>query len=103
MFRRVKWLLYRIKCGFWPCDLWDLDYAIVRFALPRLKGFRKGNCSYPAGIEYGGKVGAEAWSLVLSEIIWAFEHYKNTDGEEELRRMEEGVRLFGEYFFSLWW
>lgn len=94
--QRIRWIPYRIRHGFWPDELYDLDFSIVKFVLPRLREFRYTSMSYPAGITYN------EWTGILDEIIWAFENYKDTDGRDDLDRMEEGVRLFGEYFFQLW-
>jgi len=95
--RRIRWIPYRIHHGVWPDEIWALDYTIVRFTLPRLKLFKNASSSYPDGIT------RDEWIHILDEIIWAFENYRTTHSKEELKRMEEGVGLFGEYFFQLWY
>jgi hypothetical protein len=57
----------------------------------------------------------DRWAWVLDEMIFAFDHKKNNDWEdqyyetknyEELRniekRIENGFRLFGKYYSGLW-
>lgn len=49
----------------------------------------------------------DRWEWAINEMIWTFEHLQgDTDFDElkshELDRIENGTRLFGKYFLSLW-
>ena len=50
-------------------ELWDLDYTIIKFILPRLKKFKEINI-----ISYPTKCGnIENWHKIIDKMIWSFQ------------------------------
>lgn len=91
----------RIKVGFPYVEAWNADYYIARYAAPRVRYMlEKGVLSYPVGTE------ANEWKYTLGEIAWALEFAAYDDNEfcDDWCwiRCTNGLRLFGEHFFSLW-
>ena len=98
----------RMIRGFDDTELWNLDYTIIKFILPRLKEFKKLSIgSYPS--EVGTE---EKWQEILGKIILGFEYYlekdrfdaEMTDNEANGRMfvMEEAFDLFRKHFSNLW-
>ena len=98
----------RMNRGFDDTELWNLDYTIIKFILPRLKEFKKlSNGSYPS--EVGTE---EKWQEILGKIILGFEYYiekdrfdtEMSDNEANGRMfiMEEAFDLFRKHFEELW-
>lgn len=50
--RKAKDWNYKRIHGFYPIDVWSLDYAILQFTLPRLKQFSEDVCSFPNSMYY---------------------------------------------------
>ena len=119
---RIKMWLQRKFRGYSDNEIWNLDDAIVRFVLPRLKVFREQTMGYPV---YMGSL--EEWQSKLDEMIWAFEFLqsdespyvelkekygdeKNEEGKfryiEEYKkinkRYEDAMTMFGKYMHHLW-
>jgi hypothetical protein len=72
--------------------------TIVSFVLPRLRRFKETTCGYPSELT------EEEWADKLSKMINAFEKYENnyTMDKKSLEEIDEGLRLFAEYFYHLW-
>jgi len=89
--------------GFHPYEIWNLNTAIAKYILPRLKAFKKTYSGYPLGLT------EEKWDDMIDDMIFAFEYEVNQwDLEEpfnkkELKRIEKGFKYFGKYFLSLWY
>ena len=91
-------------------ELWDLDYTLAKYILPRLIKFKeiKKN-SYPQSLS-----GAEEWCSVLDKMIYSFEKVVNDSWTKpktkelkenmlcEIKRYEEGMSLFAKHFKDLW-
>ena len=90
----------RLERGFDDSELWNLDSTITKFILPRLKRFRTTHCGFPAQFKTD-----DQWCEILDKMIKAFE-IANTDsidwkdGDENL--LDEGFKLFIEYYLNLW-
>jgi hypothetical protein len=106
MIRRIKWVFQRLFRGWDDRTLWDLDYHIAVFVLPRLKEFKKIPRSYPAMFH-----SSKEWDDVLNKMLFAFEHivddsYFLEKETSEIKEIEEkiqaGLELFGKYFRGLW-
>lgn len=54
-------------------ELWDLDYNIAKYLLPRLKAFKKNTMSTPASLT------EEEWDDILGKMIIAFEYIITED------------------------
>lgn len=81
--------------GFCDTELWNLDFTIACFILPRIKAFKKHGGGYP-----GRYKSSAEWRGVLSKIIKGLEsivHGKNNDRVEQ-----EGLKLLFENFNCLW-
>lgn len=135
----------RIERGFDDTELWNLEFSIAKYVLPRLIEYRKVMNGYPASVNT-----FEEFQEIVDKMIYAFDHivnedkytddlekeleidwngcYKTTklpDGNYQLEhtekynsekinkyreeqnnigeKIDEGLRLFGEYFRALWW
>jgi hypothetical protein len=113
------------------CFTWNLDLTLAVFILPKLRIMKVEKMGTPAkyipDYEYGDDKdmlveGAKAWMADLDEIIWTFEAIKNNLSVENLdedieelgskkayarfeateKRIEAGLKLFGENITSLW-
>lgn len=95
--RQKKWKKQRKVRGFDDTELYDLDVTMANFILPRLRRFKKVSITYPCETP-------EEWDAVLDKMITAFslicDYNYSIDRDAEI---EEGLKLFGEYFRALWW
>lgn len=99
----------RLERGFDNSETWSLDSTIARFIEPRLRVFKEIHGGYP------GNLTEEKWDEILDKMIKAFEYINNEDlGIDESKHgldrykdreqtIKEGLDLFREYFFALWW
>lgn len=99
----------RLERGFDNSETWSLDSTIARFIEPRLKVFKETHGGYPSSLT------EEKWDEILDKMIKAFEYINNEDlgidkneyGPKKYEKREqiikEGLDLFREYFFALWW
>jgi hypothetical protein len=91
----------RIERGFDDSETWSLDTTIAYFILPRLKRFREIKAGHPASITM------LEWDSILEKIELGFElTIKDCNGiitEDEVKQMNEGLDLFRQWFFDLWW
>ena len=91
----------RIERGFDDSETWSLDTTIASFILPRLIRFKEIKAGHPASIS------SEEWDSILGKMERGFEFtIKDSNGfltEDEVKQMNEGLDLFREWFFNLWW
>lgn len=95
-------------------ECWDLDATLSALILPRLIRFRDNHCGTPGCLfEYDEKgnilneeEGCQKWEKILDKMIWAFYLYISVGSlywtEEQKQQINEGLKLFAEYFQSLW-
>lgn len=110
-------------------DLWSLDYTLSKIIHPALVKFKEEETgsgaidkndvpehlhnTYGTKEDFSENYSQEAWHWALDEMIWAFEQIANGNesepfflnspkGEAFRARRENGLRLFGKYFRSLW-
>ena len=95
-------------------ECWNLDATLSALILPRLIRFRDNHCGTPGCLfEYDEKgnilneeEGCQKWEKILDKMIWAFYLYISVGSlywtEEQKQRINEGLKLFAEYFQSLW-
>lgn len=99
--RQEEWYNQRKETGFDDTETWSLKTTIAKFALPRLKWFKERHFDNPCDITF------ERWNEILDNMIFSFEYYAKDEWElisdEEFKRVEEGMKLFGEYYGDLWW
>lgn len=101
--RAVKHFYQRRTRGWDDSDLWSLDCTIAKFTLPRLRRFRATLHGHP------GEITFEEWEAILDKIIWSMEYIAgdrqwehNDQFDEDERKCDEGVALFGKWFRGLW-
>jgi hypothetical protein len=87
-------------------EVWDLDYTLAKYILPRLIKFKKVNTmSHPQ--EFNGM---EEWHNVIDKMIWSFDKHLREDFnwrsrttlQKEIDRYNEGLDLFAKHFGDLW-
>ena len=94
--QRKKYGKQRIK----PRELWGLDYTIAKFVYPRLKAFKKICDTYPSNLS-----SFKEWQEILDKMILAFEllYEDRLYSDEEQIKINEGLKLFAEYYQCLWY
>lgn len=99
--REEKYVKQRIERGFDDSETWSLRDTFAKFIIPRLKRFKELNNGYPP------EMTAEEWNSRLDKMIAAFEYVGKADEitptQEEHESFKEGINLFTEYYFDLWW
>lgn len=91
-----------------PKETWNLDITFAKLVLPRLKAFKLYVNGYP-DFAFNSM---EEWYGAIDKMIAAFQLI--ADGkrfeimaEEERSQvekvMDDGLDLFREYYFNLWW
>lgn len=102
--REVQFELQRKTYGFSDDETWSLDLTIAKFILPRLKRFRQIDSGVPSDLT------EEQWHEILDKIIITFDMIVANDStptlfcdKEKMKIVDEGLDLFREWFFSLWW
>lgn len=118
--RRIKWGFQRVTRGFSDRQLWNIDYELAKWILPRLKAWRaKGPTGFPIDLSEkypDDGTGYQAWLDVLDKMIFAFNEIVQSDcspghrwedgswkyEEERWKKIEEGLNLFREYYWNLW-
>ena len=105
-------------------DTWSLDHTLAHIIAPALMQLRVTTHGAPRVFDddvpehlqspeghnpYEDDVDENwfaRWNYVLDEMIFAFTKIRDTDdidwNEEEHDRVDEGLRLFGKYYRSLW-
>lgn len=94
-------------------ECWNLDETLAALILPRLIYYRDNHYGAPNCLfEYDEfdhikeEDGFKKWNEILDKMIWAFYLYISVDllcrTEEQEQQIDEGLKLFAEYFQSLW-
>ena len=103
-------------------DTWSLDCTLAEIILPCLKQLKEDETGYhtvdetdlPSDLRGPHVEGEKKWNYVLDEMIWSFSQYEDGDIPYPTRygndqeydsynfRLQNGFRLFGKYFTSLW-
>lgn len=108
---QVKFFFQRMFRGYSDDEVWDLDNAILRFTLPRLKKLRETTQSFPCNfIEENTEEGWDKWKVMLDKMIHAIElklkdeywYVESATVDKDTAEVEEGMSLFHEYFDALW-
>ena len=109
---RIKKELFRTPRRIHPEDAWNIDVYAAKFLVPRLKMFLKVIDEYGTtpGIlarQYPDD-GYERWREMVKKMLFSFEYYADVynrrlvANEDEIRRVEEGLSLFAEWYGYLW-
>jgi len=113
--REVKWFIQRGLHGVSNGDCWEFDYYLCDIIIRGCKHLKKYKIGVPTCLGCDSE-GNEIKSFeeaqkdyydILDKIVRTFElHKKNLDchdlTEKEQKELEEGWRLFEEYFHTLW-
>ena len=110
LLRKIKYLFQRLFFGFSDSDLYNLDYIISKWILPRLKRFKKINFAIPSALcgpkESNIDESSDLWDSILEQMIFGFEVSKNewdhNYTDEEYQIAQEGLELFGIFYGDLW-
>lgn len=97
--RCKKCVQFRKEHTFEYLDIFGFYLIIAEFLVPRLKAFKKYNFSYPMGLT------KKKWNTILNKIILAFEIIIKDDvvyESKKVAKIEEGLKLFAEYYRDLW-
>ena len=99
------------KYGFRYEETWNLDHSIACYILPRLAYLRSHTHSYPSelGVWNEDKTeiitdGFPVWIDILDKMIAAFEivALKEEPDWNDQAVIDEGLKLFAQYFRDLW-
>lgn len=97
----VEFSKQRIERGFDDSETWSLDMTIAKFILPRLirlKELKQQNLLHPGELN-----DSREWSDIMDKMIFSFK-WVVEDSETIIPvEVNEGLDLFREYFFRLWW
>jgi len=97
LFRELN---FRRKYGFKSIDIFNLDYTMAKFILPRLKLFKETTFCHPHGLTM------QKWKNILDHMIYAFDcevrQWDEDIQEIDYKRVQKGFNLFGKYFKDLW-
>ncbi len=109
MFNRRWWKYWwqRRTRGWDDSVTWNLDKTIAEFAIPRLKRFKEITQTCPNDLT------EEEWNEILDKMIYGFQRLNDEfdlllleEDQETIntntKKMNEGLRLFGEYLPGLW-
>lgn len=108
-------------------DTWSMDHTLAVIILPMLKQLKETQHAFPSDVAKDESTmqwpqqsfdfyiesdnmalekGEKEWNAILDKMIFAFEKITELDrywfdGEIE-EKIDEGCRLFGQYYRSLW-
>lgn len=100
--RSIRFLYQRLTRGWDDSDTWSLDQPLAKLILPRLRRFNEIRGGHPSSLT------EEEWNTILNKMIAAFEWYASEDryGADEfenIKKHQEGIDLFAEWYAGLWW
>lgn len=83
-------------------ELWDLDFTLAKYILPRLIKFKEFTHGYPPSLTF------EEYLKIIDKMIWSFEFIIEDStkfipyNEDNYIKYQEGIDLFAKYFRDLW-
>jgi hypothetical protein len=99
--QKLRFLRQRILRGWDDSETWSLDHSLSKSIVPRLRRFREISCAHPSDLT------SEEWNECLDKMIDAFEFGASERrwfaSPEEYQHHQEGLELFGKWFWALWW
>lgn len=115
--KRKRYKEQREERGFDDTELWNLDYTLACYILPRLKAFKediKDMCGVPCSLveknvateeEYDKY--CDKWLDIIQQMIDSFQMIVNDDddwewSEEGRKKVQRGLDLFAKYYLALW-
>ena len=96
--RCKKCISFRKDHDYEYLDIYGLYYYLSGEIYPRLEGFRDNTFSNPIGIN------SKKWTVILNKMIYSFKTITNSDtiDNKKRKKIDEGLKLFSEYFQDLW-
>lgn len=98
--RAILFAKQRDERGWDDSETWSLFVNIAEFVVPRLHRFKELNFGFPSNIT------SEEWDNKLDAMIRAFELIALDEvcyTKEQDKEIEQGLDLFREWYFDLWW
>jgi hypothetical protein len=99
--RAIKFFWQRMTRGWDDRETWSLDHSLAKIILPRLKRFKQITIAVPCDLK------EQEWNDKLDKMIAAFEFAASEDRwmakPEDYDKHNEGIKLFAEYYWALWW
>lgn len=107
--------------GFCEYEFFSLDYSMALYIYPRLCEFKEKYAKYGTpgclcydekGNSRDGDEGHKEWMEILNKMIFSFretikENAPDISDREAYKeyneKIKEGLQLFGEYYYCLWW
>lgn len=91
----------RLERGFDNSELWNLDSTIAKFIYPRLEAFYE---DAKAGSYRPDGMNREEWLQILERMVNGFYliSLDRIKSEEEEAVADDGLKLFSQYFYTLW-
>jgi hypothetical protein len=89
LFWKFKRLLFRIKHGFYPEEVWDLNEYLIKFMLPRLRYFLNHYCKED-----------KVYREKVQKFVNALEKYDECDSLDD--KIRENLNTFGDIISGLW-
>ncbi len=99
--RAIRFFFQRLTRGWDDGETFSLDYSLGKLITPRLKRFKVLNIGRPPEM-----TDAE-WDAILDKMIDAFEFAGSETrwdaSFKEYEKHSEGIKLFAEHYWKLWW
>ena len=77
-------------------DAYNLDYALAKWLVPRLKLFLKLNVAHPWDMTF------EDWQATVKEIHDGLEDFVKNEYDADLENTQRSLRLLADNFNDLW-
>lgn len=109
--KRINQMSKEKKCGCENCacfakkypfeylEIFGLYQNLAEYIYPRLEAFRDNSYSNPSDMTM------RKWKSNLNKMIYAFKTMSKDDiitEKKKWKKIEEGLKLFSEYFHDLW-
>jgi len=100
--RELNYLIQRMTRGWSDKDIWNFDWYLAGIIKGGLKRLKETQFGCPNNLT------EKQWDRILDSIIWTFDTIGKTENsgkvltKRESKKMEKGLRLFIENYFSLW-
>lgn len=78
-------------------DIFSLYHTLALIILPALKKFRETGHGYPISLT------SVEWDDILDKMIYSFEVVVEDDFASSNTKVQEGLKLFGEWYQDLWY
>lgn len=112
-----KYEKQRKENGFDETELWNLDYTIAAYVLPRLKAFKEdvkdmvgvpsSLVENPNGTDEEYEKYHDKWLEIIQQMIDSFQMIVDDDDDwkwskDGREKVQHGLDLFAKYYLALW-